>query len=201
MSIAKAKKSKSPKKQKGSDNLVPLKADGNYPYNWGSEAAVKLNIVLMWFCYFFCFISNQLLIAARQQQPPIDLRTAANHQSDDCNQLFAGINQQSTSYRVLSQPWWLVFQETFNSIVSFDAPKGIWDHEKIIHKRMPQAEVFSPHQLLTRSMKYFGQGFIPLGKRKTAPVEQGRFESIDTIHMDVHGKQEYFVTTGSLGAS
>ena len=85
----------------------------------------------------------------------------------------------------------MIFQETINSIVSFGVPEGIWVYEKIVHKRMPGAEGFSPRQLLTRSMKYFRQVFIPLGtKRKTAPVEQGRFESIDTIHMEAHSKQE-----------
>ena len=83
----------------------------------------------------------------------------------------------------------MVFQEAIDCIVNFRVPEGIWVHDKVIcmNNNFPSAEELSTFQLLlSKSMKYFKQGFIPVERRKKKHVQPGPLESLGTSHMDIH---------------
>lgn len=94
----------------------------------------------------------------------------------------------------------MVNQDIIDSIVDFRGLSGIWVHEKVLCRSFKSIEGLAPRQVLTRAMQSFNKGYF-VEDKKRQPVTQGPFDSIDTIHMATHGKNEEFSMICSLESS
>ena len=90
------------------------------------------------------------------------------------------------------------YQKIIDVIANFNAPTGVWIHEKIICRELPRSEKETPREVLTKSMKYFKKGLIPIDDTgKKIAIKQGTLAD-NGIIMQTHGSKETFAATAKL---
>ena len=55
------------------------------------------------------------------------------------------------------------YQKIIDVIANFSTPTGVWVHEKIVCRELPRNDNETPREVLTKAMKYFKKGLIPIG--------------------------------------
>ena len=93
--------------------------------------------------------------------------------------------------------------EAINDLATFNAPDGIRVHEILLNKRIGRVEGLLSRCLLTHSLKYLKQAFIPTDSRKKTKkirLEQPVFDLDQNILVVLeHGSMEEGCSIGALG--
>ena len=90
------------------------------------------------------------------------------------------------------------YQKIIDVIANFSTPTGVWVHEKIVCRELPRNDNETPREVLTKAMKYFKKGLIPIGDTgKKIAVNQGTLAD-NNIVMRNHGMKEKFTATAKL---